>query len=481
MTFFQKYKTNLLIILSAVLMGAGVLWYTQDVTRTALLLAGFSGVVVLFLILFYKLKWYYYFLIGLVPLSIDANIVGSAQISFPAEGLIALAVPILLLFNSEYRSTLVKIFKHPITILLGADLLVQFLASLTGTHIDVSLKRLLIRFIYIMVFYVMVNMISNRKELIYPWIAYLVGLIPVMYSTLRMHIIYDFNPRVVFSICQPYYSDHTVYGACLAFMVPVILIFLWRYKGFGVNKKYFKLILVAFVLVLISEFLALSRAAILSLGVALVFYVFLHFKVKFRSLITVLGFVAMIALMNQESILSNIQGNKTVSNDGNISNHFSSVTNVQSDASNLERINRWICAIRMYESRPILGYGPGTYQFEYNKFQTIENKTYISTNSGNKGNAHSEYLTYLSETGIFGILIYLITVFTSVYYGMQNHYHVKDPFMRYLNLGVLLGLVTYLFHGIFNAFIDQSKMAFLYFTAVGTIVWINFQLKKVVE
>ena len=34
--------------------------------------------------------------------------------------------------------------------------------------------------------------------------------------------------------------------------------------------------------------------------------------------------------------------------------------NVSTDASNLERINRWNCAIRMYAERPFLGHGPGT-------------------------------------------------------------------------------------------------------------------------
>lgn len=36
--------------------------------------------------------------------------------------------------------------------------------------------------------------------------------------------------------------------------------------------------------------------------------------------------------------------------------------------------------------------GAGTYQFNYSVYQLNEEKTYISTNLGDKGNAHSEYL-----------------------------------------------------------------------------------------
>ena len=162
-----------------------------------------------------------------------------------------------------------------------------------------------------------------------------------------------------------------------------------------------------------------------------------------------------------------------MSNDGKVSNHLTSVTNIQTDASNLERVNRWVCAVRMFEDRPILGYGPGTYQFEYNKFQTTEFKTHISSNKGEKGNAHSEYLTYLSEKGLLGGIIFLLIVFGAIYFGMKNHELLKDPLLRLLNLGVLLGLITYFFHGIFNSFMDQSKMAFLYFTGLGTLVWLS--------
>ena len=52
----------------------------------------------------------------------------------------------------------------------------------------------------------------------------------------------------------------------------------------------------------------------------------------------------------------------------------------------MERINRWKCAVSMFKEKPILGYGPGTYQFHYGVFQNHKDKTIISTNSGDMGN-----------------------------------------------------------------------------------------------
>ena len=94
--------------------------------------------------------------------------------------------------------------------------------------------------------------------------------------------------------------------------------------------------------------------------------------------------------------------------------HIESMSNVTTDASNLERINRWKSAIRLFQERPHLGWGPGTYQFHYAPYQNYYEKTVISTNAGDMGNAHSEYLSALSETGwpgLFIFLLFLTTVF----------------------------------------------------------------------
>ena len=56
--------------------------------------------------------------------------------------------------------------------------------------------------------------------------------------------------------------------------------------------------------------------------------------------------------------------------------------------------------IRMFKDRPLLGHGPGTYMFLYAPYQKPSEKTIISTNAGNRGNAHSEYLGPMAESGI---------------------------------------------------------------------------------
>ena len=99
----------------------------------------------------------------------------------------------------------------------------------------------------------------------------------------------------------------------------------------------------------------------------------------------------------------------------NFSERLESMSNVSTDASNLERLNRWNSAIQLFKERPILGWGPGTYAFVYAPFQDASDLTIISTNFGDGGNAHSEYLGPLSEQGILGLIFIIGIVFTFFY------------------------------------------------------------------
>jgi O-antigen ligase len=133
------------------------------------------------------------------------------------------------------------------------------------------------------------------------------------------------------------------------------------------------------------------------------------------------------------------------------------MTNISSDASNLERINRWQSALRMFEERPFWGWGPGTYQFLYAPYQRSKERTIISTNAGDMGNAHSEYIGPMAETGLLGSLtIFLIFVY-SVYTGLMLHRKAKNKEIKLISLSVTLGLITYYLHGFLNNFLDSDK------------------------
>lgn len=466
-------KKELIALVIAIFILVLLYKYYGSVNGTAMGATLLSGIVLSLIFVLEKTYIFYLLLVCLIPLSVDVGFGAGAQVNSPSELMLLPLLAVLVLFHKNYGATLRNSLKHPIAVLLSVDIFWQLVVTLTSTHPDISFKRWIIHTIFILGFFTTVLMVKEIKRLMKVWMAYGIGLIPVMIFAFENFQHNDFNTRTVFSISQPYFPDHTVYGACIAFVIPLLVLSCihWRklnWKGWQVFGLF---ILTA--IAIASELIALSRAALLSLGVALLFALLLRWKMRFNTLLLGLLGIGILVFSMQSEIYEYFEETDAVSNDGKVANHLSSVTNIQTDASNLERVNRWVCAVRMFEDRPIIGYGPGTYQFEYNKFQTIEYKTHISSNNGDKGNAHSEYLTYLSEKGILGGIIFVLIVFSAIYFGMKNHHELDDPLLRLLNLGILLGLITYFFHGIFNSFMDQSKMAFLYFTGLGTLVWLS--------
>ena len=155
-----------------------------------------------------------------------------------------------------------------------------------------------------------------------------------------------------------------------------------------------------------------------------------------------------------DSILLDLESNKQDSS-SNLTEHVESISNVSSDASNLERINRWKSALEMFQDKPIFGFGPGTYAFEYAPYQQSKDKTIISTNSGDGGNAHSEYLGPLSEQGVLGSLLMISIVISVIITGVRVYKSSLSMESRMIGLSVFLGLITYYLHGILNNFLGS--------------------------
>tara|TARA_B100001287_G_scaffold261641_1_gene250865 strand:+ start:2840 stop:3394 length:555 start_codon:yes stop_codon:yes gene_type:complete len=181
--------------------------------------------------------------------------------------------------------------------------------------------------------------------------------------------------------------------------------------------------------------------------------------------------------MFQNTVITKISTNDQDSSD-NLIEHFSSLSNISTDASNMERINRWKCALKMFKEKPVLGWGPSTYQFNYAPYQISNDKTIISTNFGDGGNAHSEYLGMLSESGIIGLLTLLLLLICVFFKIIKLYYHCSDIEIKRLLFALLISLSSYFIHSLFNNFLDMDKASIAVWASLAIIVSIEQNLKK---
>ena len=364
-----------------------------------------------------------------------------------------------------------KILYHPITLILIIEVIWMLITALLSDSMGVALKRVAVRTCYLSVYYFLFLEAFKKRENIKKvyWI-YLAGFaIPLLY-TLYIHAQWDFTSQGAILACRPFYNDHTIYGAVIALLIPFIMYTLYKKYTFPLAQLLLSVLLILFGTAL---FFSYSRAAWISLLVAFIFYILIRLKISLGVMLVILFLIAAVAYQQQSAIYEILIRSNAISNKNEVSQHLQSVTNISSDLSNAERINRWKCAWRMFEDKPVTGFGPGTYQFYYGQYQVRTDMTRISTFEGNRGHAHSEYLNYLSETGLPGLTFFLVLIFISIKTGLKLIYQSTDEDDKYTVTFILSGLITFYVHELFNGFIEIDKMAVLILCGLAAITSID--------
>jgi O-antigen ligase len=409
-------------------------------------------------ILIYQPKYALLFIALGTPISInfeDIAALGGIGVSLPTEPLMVGLMLLYLLKLATGGNVDRRLIRHPLTIAIIFSLAWMFLTSLTSQMPVVSFKFLLARLWFVVTMYFMINSFFSREEFLKRF-GYLlmIGMSAAMVYTIVHHAQYGFAEKPAHWVMSPFFNDHTSYGALIAMIFPMVLFHFWRAPNMSFEKLAFGAMLILFCIGLV---LSYTRAAWVSLAVALPVFVLIRLKIDFK--LVLLAAVAVVGLFFafEDTITHQLSKNSQDSS-GDFREHVQSITNITSDASNLERINRWNAALRMYSERPITGFGPGTYMFQYAVYQKSADKTIISTNQADGGNAHSEYLGPLSEQGVPGALLVLIIFTLALVTGIKLYYRLNhEPYTKGMVLCMVLGLVTYFIHGALNNFLDTDK------------------------
>ncbi len=419
--------------------------------------------------IFYFTEWVIFLMVFVTPLSIGLRELGITQgidLSLPAEPLMILFSGIYLINEFIKGITPKQIFKHPITIVILLQLLWMLITTFTSQDVVISLKFLVARLWFVISGFFLMTYIFKDVSKIKTFIwMYLSALAIVCIITIIKHAEFNFHHKIADWIVSPFYNDHTAYGAALSMFIPPTFVLLFIEKSLIKRSVLFLL----FALLITALVLSFARAAWMGVFVALMVLVTLFFKIKFRTLIITIVSLVIIIFSFSEQLLILMGKNKTDS-EGNLYDNIVSSFNIKNDASNLERINRWNCAYRMFLDKPIFGFGPGTYQFYYAPYQLSKEKTIISTNFGSVGSSHSEYLGPLSEQGLLGMLLVFVLLLSVFSLGYNLCYSLKNKNHKLLAYGLFLGLVTYFIHGFFNFFLDTDKLSLPFWAFIAALV-----------
>ncbi len=299
---------------------------------------------------------------------------------------------------------------------------------------------------------------------------YIIPFAIVIIYTISNHLSFGFfDKQSAHFVMQPFYNDHTSYGAIIAMYIPIIV------GLFLINKQHFTLRLFLagiFLLFTVGIVLSYTRAAWISILGAFVLWIFMTLKIKLRTILLMAVVVIGILFSFRVEIIDKLSKNKQDSS-AELSEHVKSISNIATDASNMERINRWNSALKMFKEKPVLGWGGGTYMFQYAPFQQAKDRTIISTNFGEVGNAHSEYISPLVEQGIIGLLIFLALLYAILQTTFSLYNKLNSKILKIYVLTSILSLSTYFIHGLLNNYLDTDKASVPFWGMAAVIVAID--------
>lgn len=381
----------------------------------------------------------YLLLFALLPWSVEVDF-GAWSLSLPGEPLIAaLGLALLWLLWQNFRHFR-TVFSRKIFLWISLAYLVWMAASaLFSAQPIVSWKYWLVEAGH---WWVFATGVAIWPALWHKTLrVFILSLSGVAVYTLAHHAGYHFRADQALLAPMPFFPEHTMWAAAVAMAffgsLAQVWPLRWKHVFWGVN-----------ILLLIALALSQSRAAWLSAVLAgAVFFWSIwgenrFFKTGF--------FLAMLAAGVFLGVIINRSSGQ--------------------DVSAMERLNRWRCAERMATEKPVFGFGPGTFQFQYLGFQKPEEMTRISLRTpltersphtfGRGGGAHSEYLRALSEMGWPGFLLWLMLVLWALWAGWASASNVAERLAG-------LALLTFFAHGLVNDFLHDGRMAALVWGAMA--------------
>lgn len=424
----------------------------------------------------------YYLLVFLIPYSIEVSLPGGFGTDLPTEPLIVglMFLTIFYLFQTKSK----KIFAfllHPISLVLYLHFAWMCFTTICSTDPVISIKFLLAKFWYIMVFYVLTGIVLHSKKNIKLFV-YGVGIsifITILYALFNQasmgFVFEDVNLAL-----KPFYRNHVNYASLLALFLPfVVAAFFWiPWKKLPIAKLFAAFVMVIF---LCGIYFSYTRAAIVSvLGAFAMVYV-----IKWK--LVPLSFLLVI-LMAGYGLFNIIQENKYLDLAPEFErtiahkkfDNLIEATVKGEDVSTMERLYRWVAGFRMVKEKPLTGFGPGTFYFSYMPFTLNMFETYVSDNPEKSG-IHSYYIMSFVEQGVIGGLIFIFLCFYLLWKVQLSYHHEQDFFWKSIIMASGVSFAVILSILLINDMIETDKVGSFFFIAMALVVHADLRKYKALK
>lgn len=304
--------------------------------------------------------------------------------------------------------------------------------------------------------------------------GFFVLLIPMLITILVIiihHATLHFSFDKVQKAMSGLYYNHVDYSTVISMFFPLLLI-AWPLSR---KKSSFVRALLALVILIFITGIIFSYARAAVVGIVFAIIVGIAIRIRLVNLVMPSVYALIILLLcymipNNKYIEFRPDYNQTYMHK-NFADHLIATFRGK-DMSSMERLYRWIAAVRMSTDRPLTGYGPRSFYYFYKPYTVSMFQTYVSRNKEHS-TTHNYFLYMLVEQGWPAMILYAILIY-AIFAKAQNIYHrFKDRFYRIVTMGLAMTLAVGFVNNFFSELIETHKVAALFYIPLAMLVTLD--------
>ncbi|HTN18076.1 MAG TPA: O-antigen ligase family protein [Chitinophagaceae bacterium] len=435
---------------------------------------------VLFLaLLFFNWKTAFWIMLFFIPCSIQVWFFGDTlSTSLPDEPMMWLFLLLTVALLASKPTMLPQWFwRSPLTLIVVVQYVWLIVTVIYSHEPFFSVKFLAAKTWFLASFFIIPVFIFREKK---DWKkAFILILVP---TTILMTVIFFKHWRLGFSFekIQPalryLFYNHVDYSTFLSMVLPMLCIAYYICRGKGLFLRTFILGLIAFYLVGI--YLAYARAAVVAVVFSFTIMAAIRWKlVNFIMPVFYAFVICIVSFAAYKNTYIDYRPDYTRTFMRKSFKDHIVATFKGEDMSSMERIYRWIGAVRMSTDEPLKGYGPNSFYYYYKPYTVTSFVTYVSRNP-EKSTTHNYFLLMLVEQGIPAMVLYGLLVFVFFAQAQKIYHRQKDKFYRSCTLAVAMVFAASFINNFFSELIETHKVGSLFYLSIAAMIILDHQSRK---
>ena len=289
----------------------------------------------------------------------------------------------------------------------------------------------------------------------------------------RHGILYGFSFLDINKSVTPYFRNHVNYAAMMSVFFPFIL---WALSWYDKGSMKRGFIVFGVILYIVAVYLSYTRTAMLAILGMVPFYYMIKWRFTKLSVAAfiVVGSLALSWLFYDNHYLRFAPSYEDTIYHDDFGSHLSS-TFEGKDVSSMERVYRWVAAVKMSHERPYMGVGSGNFYNYYKSYTVTDFQTYISDNE-ERSTVHNYYLLMLVEQGWIGLIIFLLLTFTVFVYGEYIYFRMDNVADKRAVMILLLVMFSIIINLLLSDMLESDKVGPFFFIVISLLALFDLRV-----